>query len=232
MANVGKLSPADRAAFLQTAKNLGLHPYEFGGLVQMESGFRPNVWGGTGGNYRGLIQFGPGARQEVGLPSKDMTIAEQLPYVEKYFQQRGYKPGMGIEKAYATVLVGNPGGNLDAKDSFGTSVSSAAPRMKSGGDLYEVAQSVLGDAEIPYQSLPIETPSPEQPQTVGGSGNVLNVYFDRGSQHQDKKEKAKSLVEQMKESIMRGMVGQVLNPMFIPGMSSGAFDPYKAISPD
>ena len=89
----------------------------------------------------------------------------------------------------------------------------------------------LQGAIVPASAFP-ETPSPEQPQTVGGGGNVLNVYFDRGSQHQDKKEKAKSLVEQMKESIMRGMVGQVLNPMFIPGMSSGAFDPYKAISPD
>lgn len=235
MANVGKLSPADRAAFLQTSKNLGLNPYEFGGLVQMESGFRPNVWGGAGGNYRGLIQFGPGARQEVGLPSKDMTIAEQLPYVEKYFQQRGYKPGMGIEKAYATVLVGNPGGNLDAKDSFGTSVSSASPRMKVGGDLYEAAQSVLGDVEIPSQSLPTELPSStaSQPQTVGSGGNVLNVYFDRGSQHQDKKEKAKSLVETMKENIIASMLNQALNPMagmLNPGMSSGAFDPFKAIS--
>lgn len=89
----------------------------------------------------------------------------------------------------------------------------------------------LQGATVPASAF-TETPSPEQPQTVGGAGNVLNVYFDRGSQHQDKKEKAKSLVEQMKESIMRGMVGQVLNPMFIPGMSSGAFDPYKAISPD
>ena len=94
----------------------------------------------------------------------------------------------------------------------------------------------LQGATVPASAF-TETPSPEQPQTVGGGGNVLNVYFDRGSQHQDKKEKAKSLVEQMKESIMRGMVGQILNPMFIPGMSSpgmssGAFDPYKAISPD
>lgn len=89
----------------------------------------------------------------------------------------------------------------------------------------------LQGATVPASAF-TETPSPEQPQTVGGGGNVLNVYFDRGSQHQDKKEKAKSLVEQMKESIMRGMVGQILNPMLMPGMSSGAFDPYKAISPD
>ena len=155
MANkkIGTLSPQDKAAFLQTSKNLGLNPYELGGLVQLESGFRPNIWGGSGGNYRGLIQFGPGARQEVGLPSKDMTIAEQLPYVEKYFQQRGYKPGMGIEKAYATVLVGNPGGSLSAKDSFGTSVGSAAPRMKAGGDLYKAAQATLGDIDLPVTQL-------------------------------------------------------------------------------
>jgi hypothetical protein len=155
MANkkIGTLSPQDKAAFLQTSRNLGLNPYELGGLIQLESGFRPNIWGGEGGKYRGLIQFGPGARQEVGLPTKDMTIAEQLPYVEKYFQSRGYKPGMGIEKAYATVLVGNPGGNLSAKDSFGTSVGSAAPRMKAGGDLYKAAQATLGDIDLPVTQL-------------------------------------------------------------------------------
>lgn len=224
MANVGKLSPTDRAAFLQTASNLGLHPYEFGGLVQMESGFRPNVWGGDGGNYRGLIQFGPGARSEVGLPDRDMTIAEQLPYVEKYFSQRGYKPGMGIEKAYATVLVGNPGGNLNAKDSFGTSVGSAAPRMKVGGDLYGAAQSMLGDVDISSQPLPGQT----QPVQTGQTGSVLNVYFDQGSKHKDKKDKAKSLVETMKEQVMSNMLVQAMDPlagMGMPGMTSGAFNP-------
>jgi hypothetical protein len=158
---IGTLSPQDKAAFLQTSRNLGLNPYEFGGLIQFESGFRPNIWGGEGGNYLGLIQFGPGARQEVGLPSKDMTIAEQLPYVEKYFQQRGYKPGMGIEKAYATVLVGNPGGSLDAKDSNQTSVRSAVPRMKAGGDLYKAAQATLGDIDLPV-TQPQQDPSKQQ----------------------------------------------------------------------
>jgi len=81
--------------------------------------------------------------------------------------------------------------------------------------------------------LPPGTLSPDQPQTVGSGGNVLNVYFDRGSQHQDKKEKAKSLVETMKENIIASMLNQALNPMtgmLNPGMSSGAFDPFKAIS--
>lgn len=232
MANAGKLSPADRAAFLKTSRKLGLDPYEFGGLIQLESGFRPNVWGGEGNNYRGLIQFGPGARNEVGLPNRDMTIAEQLPYVEKYFDQRGFKPGMGIEKAYATVLVGNPGGSLTAKDSFGTSAGGAAPRMKAGGDLYKTAQSMIGDVE--QMSAVSEAPQnpPGKTANTSGGNNVLNVYFDQGSRYEDKKDKAKSLLEQAKESMMAGMIQQVMNPMgmmgnmMTPGMQSGAFDPF------
>lgn len=180
-----KLTPEDKAAFLQTSKQLGLDPYEFGGLIQLESGFRPNVWGGAGGQYRGLIQFGPGARKEVGLPSKEMTIAEQLPYVKKYFDQRGFKPGMGIEKAYATVLVGNPGGSLSAKDSFGTSVGAAAPRMKAGGDLYKAAKSTLGDLGSLPQTASVQKPTevikqtqqttqPVDPKT----GQPINIYLN------------------------------------------------------
>jgi len=173
------LTPQDKAAFLKTSKNLGLDPYEFGGLIQLESGFRPNVWGGAGGKYRGLIQFGPGARQEVGLPSKEMTIAEQLPYVEKYFQQRGYKPGMGIEKAYATVLVGNPGGSLSAKDSFGTSVGAAAPRMKAGGDLYKAAKQKLGDiGQLPQTTAQVDQQTkqiPTQTTQTQLPGQPINI---------------------------------------------------------
>ncbi len=52
MAQIGRLSPTDRAAFLKTAQNLGLSPYEFGGLIQLESGFRPNVMGGKGASIK------------------------------------------------------------------------------------------------------------------------------------------------------------------------------------
>lgn len=167
---IGTLKPEDRQAVFQTASRLGLDPYEFGALVHQESGFRPNVMGGAGGQYRGLIQFGPGARKEVGLPSKEMTIAEQLPYVEKYFQSRGYKPGMGIAKAYATVLGGNPNVSLKAKDSFGTSVESSLPKFKKGGQLYQMAQRTLGD---PLTATPAQPPvaaaaptATQQPNTV------------------------------------------------------------------
>lgn len=167
-AKIGTLKPEDRQAVFQTASKLGLDPYEFGALVHQESGFRPNVWGGSGGQYRGLIQFGPGARKEVGLPSKEMSIAEQLPYVEKYFQSRGYKPGMGIAKAYATVLGGNPNVSLKAKDAFGTSVESSLPKFQKGGQLYKMAQATLGDPLTGTQPQPA-APAPlqqQQPNTV------------------------------------------------------------------
>jgi hypothetical protein len=178
---IGTLQSADRQAVFNSAKRLGLDPYEFGALVHQESGFRPNVWGGAGGQYRGLIQFGPGARKEVGLPDKPMTIAEQLPYVEKYFQQRGYKPGMGIAKAYATVLGGNPNVSLSAKDSFGTSVGSSLPRFKPGGSLYKEAMKTLGDpltgAPQQQQQQPAKPQeiSARQMQTPGGI--TYNIYL-------------------------------------------------------
>ena len=101
----GSLNPTDALAIKSTAGRLGVDPYSLGGLFEMESGHRPNVWGGDGGNYKGLIQFGPGARSEVGLPDRDMSISEQLPYVEKYFNQRGFTPGKhGVTEMYRTVL--------------------------------------------------------------------------------------------------------------------------------
>ena len=139
------LSRDDALAIVQTSRNLGVDPGSFAGLLQLESGIDPNIWGGAGGNYRGLIQFGPGARQEVGLPDGPMTIQQQLPYVEKYYQQRGFKPGQHDETAlYRTVLVGNPYDS--GTDSNGTNSDSAAQRMMPGGDLYNTGLQKLNDA--------------------------------------------------------------------------------------
>jgi hypothetical protein len=145
---IGTLRPEDRAAVFQTAQRLGLDPYEFGALIHQESGFRPNVYGGAGGNYYGLIQFGGPERAKYLSQEKlgKYTIAEQLPAVEKFLTDRGFKPGqMGIDRAYATILGGNPNVNLNAKDSFGTSVASSLPGFKPGGSRYKQAQATLGD---------------------------------------------------------------------------------------
>ena len=147
---VGILPPEERMAMFSGAKRLGLDPYEFGGFISLESGMNmdPNIVGGAGGRHKGLIQFGKNEQKLYGITGPQ-TRAGQMEKVVQYFQDRGFKPGMPIGSAYATVLGGNPNVSLDAKDSFGTSVSSVLPRFKKGGDLYKNAQRVLGD--IPEQ---------------------------------------------------------------------------------
>ncbi len=144
---VGILPNEERMAIIRGAKELGLHPYEFGALLSLESGpnMDSNIVGGAGGRHRGLIQFGQNEQQVYGI-SGPQTRAAQMPKVLQYFKDRGFKPGqMGIDRAYATVLGGNPSVSLNAKDSFGTSVAGVLPRFKQGGDLYKNAQRVLGD---------------------------------------------------------------------------------------
>ena len=143
---VGILPQEERMAIFRGAKQLGLDPYEFGAFLSLEAGpnMDPNIVGGAGGRHKGLIQFGQNEQQQYGI-SGTQTRAGQMPKVLQYFQDRGYKPGMGIARAYATVLGGNPNVSLTSEDSFGTSVQSMLPRFRKGGDYYANAQRVLGD---------------------------------------------------------------------------------------
>ena len=170
---VGILPNEERMAIIRGAKELGLHPYEFGAFLSLESGANmdPNIVGGAGGRHKGLIQFGQNEQQLYDI-SGPQTRAGQMPKVLQYFKDRGFKPDqMGIDRAYATVLGGNPNVSLNAKDSFGTSVAGALPRFRKGGDLYANAQRVLGD--IPSESgQAVTTPSPETAKAVQ-KGNSL-----------------------------------------------------------
>lgn len=183
---VGILPPEERMAMFSGAKRLGLHPYEFGGFISLESGpnMDPNIVGGAGGRHKGMIQFGQNEQKLYGITGPQ-TRAGQIEKVVQYFQDRGFKPGMPIERAYATVLGGNPNVSLNSKDSFGTSVASALPRFKKGGDLYANAQRVLGDIPAEYTSSPLPpsigaaTPPPrEQGNNLGAS--LLNLIKNTG----------------------------------------------------
>ena len=200
---MSQLGDLDRTAVFRTANQLGVDPYSLGALIEFESNFRPNVMGGDGGNYRGLIQFGPGARQEVGLPNRDMTIAEQMPYVKKYFDQRGFKPGMSTTQMYRTVLVGNPG--QSGTDSFGTNSDAAAKNMMPGGDLYNVARERLG-------MTPEDIEPPVQPFT-GSDRNITvnhNYYGPQDSEFNK---------ENMTQDLMKTLLMQSLSQKSNKGLS-------------
>ena len=166
---IGTLRPEDRAAVYETAQRLQIDPYELGAVIHKESGFNPNVWGGAGGKHYGLIQFGTTERGEAGLDPKRIgsyTIREQLPHVEKWLAGRGYRPGMGVQKLYATILGGNPNANIYSKDAFGTSVANAVGSFRPGGALYQRARGTLGDAP---EGTVLSSSSPEGQQLPQGS---------------------------------------------------------------
>jgi hypothetical protein len=111
-----------------------------------------------------------------------------MPQAVQFLLDRGFKPGeMGIDRAYATVLGGNPNVSLNAKDSFGTSVAGALPRFKQGGDLYKNAQRVLGD--IPGQEQIASAPTTasvaaKEPKKSDLFQQMLQKSFLEGANYQ------------------------------------------------
>ena len=135
------LSPTDTQSIIQSANNLQLDPKSWAALLYQESGFDPNITNKLG--HYGLIQFGDSERIESGLDmdkyaNRSYTIPEQLPVAERWMQGRGYRPGMGIQKAYQTIFGGNPNADLDKEDINNMSARKGAARMMPGGDLYNL----------------------------------------------------------------------------------------------
>ena len=129
--------PSSRArALIAAAQKLGVSPLDLATIISFETGgtFSPSKWGGAGGNYMGLIQFGPNERKAYGA-SPNQSFEEQVTGpVVRYFQDRFGKVGMKTQGAslldlYTTVLAGNPRANRNARDSFGTSPTSGVARM-------------------------------------------------------------------------------------------------------
>ena len=202
---VGTLPQADRAAIFDAARKLKLNPYELGGFLSLESGTNmdPNIRGGAGGNYYGMIQFGPDEQKKYLDPSRmgQYTRAEQMPKAVQFLTDRGYTPGMGIDRAYATVLGGNPNISLNAKDSFGTSVAGASKRFKQGGDLYENAKRVLGDVPNTSFNNPVATSVNTNSRSVE---DILSSVLSGAvkPELEDKNNKANTLVEMVMQSVL------------------------------
>ena len=171
---MAQLSAADKAAIKATADRLGLDPYSFGAILAKESSFNPNIWGGAGGDYFGLIQFGRPERLEAGLDpekikKKSYTIPEQLPAVERWLRGRGFETGMSPQKAYATILGGNPNADIYAPDANDTTVANTTAKLLPGGSLYESSKELLGPYDgtetngmiaPPGMTIPVSDPVP------------------------------------------------------------------------
>jgi len=186
-----QVTDIDRKAIFDTANRLGMDPYELGAVLNKESTFDPNVWGGDKGKYYGVIQFGDYERDEAGLDPKKIgnyTIAEQMPHVEKWLRGRGFKTGMPVNRLYNTILGGNPDADMNKADSFGTTVSGSLKSLMKGGKNYTRAQEVLGPSPT-YDQTPTQTAAAttqktsgvqEDPKTPGYSTRDFLMNFMRG----------------------------------------------------
>lgn len=211
---MANLSAADKAAIKATADRLGLDPYSFGAIIAKESSFNPNIWGGAGGNYYGLIQFGGPERREAGLDpekikNKSYTIAGQLPAVERWLRGRGFETGMGPQKAYATILGGNPNANINAPDANNTTVANTTASLLPGGELYKYSQTVLGPFDGSNTDSLMSTNAPQR-QTVE---QVLSKLRYDPAEYRKTDNKATSLRDQFVNSLKEQLINNVLNPL-------------------
>ena len=114
-------------ALVQAANDLGVSAKDLAAIISYETGgkFDPNVWGGKGGNYKGLIQFGPEERKAYGV-KPGMTFEEQITgpvvrYLKDRFAGVGRSTqGASLSDLYRTVNGGNPNAALTESDGNGT----------------------------------------------------------------------------------------------------------------
>jgi hypothetical protein len=179
-------STSKQKALINAANKLGLKPQELAAIISFETGgtFNPNIVGGAGNRYRGLIQFGPPEQKQFGV-KPGQSFESQLDSVVNYFLARGFKAGMGQLKAYATVLTGNPRGNIHSRDAFGTSAYTAFQnQLAPGKPHYKNAERFLNGAinptsqPAPQQTAPSTTNSQAQNLTqslINAKGTQVNL---------------------------------------------------------
>jgi hypothetical protein len=103
-----KMSLNDINATNETASRLGVSPADLLAVSGYETigTLNPDIAGGTGGKYRGLIQFGAPERREFGF-KPGMSFADQMRGpVYNYLSARGVKPGMSRDHIYSIVNTG------------------------------------------------------------------------------------------------------------------------------
>lgn len=109
-----KLSPEALNKVIEISNRIGVNPDHLIALMNFETGgsFKPDERNKTpGSTATGLIQFTEATAKSLGTSTTElakMTQAEQLDYVEKYFQQSGFANKMkSLEDMYLMVLTGN-----------------------------------------------------------------------------------------------------------------------------
>jgi hypothetical protein len=119
-APVGQEAGPWQGVAVNVANRFGLDPSMVAAVISYETGgtFSPTIMGGKGGQYMGLIQFGPPERKKYGI-DKASSPEDWTKAIGDYLQDRGFKKGMGMLDLYSTINAGTPG-RYGASDGNGT----------------------------------------------------------------------------------------------------------------
>lgn len=149
------MTPEATAYLVERARAAGYNPADLVRVMQYESSGDPTRWGGKGGNYFGLIQFGPEERAKYGVNTQQPSATNQIDATFRFLADRGYKPGMGLLDLYSTINAGSPG-HYQASDGNGTVASHVAKMMGTNPSL---PASTATPASMPVASAPMAAPT-------------------------------------------------------------------------
>jgi tape measure domain-containing protein len=194
----GNLSSQAKALVAAAAK-LGVSPLDLATIIGFETGgtYSPSKMGGAGGNYMGLIQFGPNERRQYGA-HRGQSFEEQVQGpVVRYFQDRFKGVGMSTQGAdlltlYRTVLGGNPKASLTGRDAFGTSpqsgVAAMAPHRAEARRRFFSGATISGFAGSPISPTMTPPPAGFDPSSIMGginkAGSALGGAIDQNKRQQ------------------------------------------------
>lgn len=162
------------AALIASAQRLGANPLDLATVISYETGgtFNPGIRGGAGNRHIGLIQFGPNEQQAYGA-SQGQSFEDQLPAVESYLMDRGFKPGMGRLDLYSTINAGRPGLYNASDAGNGGAPGTVADKVSGQMGAHEAkAAAFLGGTFSPGSASPIGAFGLSGPVAAGASDSV------------------------------------------------------------
>ncbi|WP_405207064.1 M23 family metallopeptidase [Aquimarina sp. LLG6339-5] len=180
-----KFNCEERKRVVQMAKNLELADNDhieganwLMSIMALETGrtFDPSITNSLG--YTGLIQFGTPAATDLGTTTaalREMTVLEQLEYVEKYFETKKSKL-ITLTDIYLAVLYPNATGNGNNPDYV---VFDATSSIRSSRRGYSQNPAFFFEEED-------NATNPNGKTYVWEIGRKIREFYDEGIQHKNK----------------------------------------------
>jgi hypothetical protein len=185
------MTPQEIAYLRAKSQAAGYNADDILKVMNYESSGRPGVWGGKNNDYFGLIQFGPNERKQFGVNTAKPSAQNQIDATMKFLASRGFKPGMGLQDLYSTVLAGSPG-HYNRSDGAGT-VAEHVANMSGGSPLAYSSSTKAAPTNIDeliglldaQQPAPEPVPMPTVPTGLIGIRKAAMGIADEGQDEED-----------------------------------------------